>query len=151
MVDSLTARETWCAPLLANLQPGARRALARAMANDLRRSQSGRIAQQQNPDGSAYEPRKPRIRDKKGRIRRGMFAKLRTAKFLRAKSDQDSAAVEFTGRVARLARVHQEGLRDRVEPRPDAPEVVYPKRGLVGFTDDDRQRLLDLVLAHLES
>ena len=147
MVDSLTARETWCAPLLANLQPGARRALARAMANDLRRSQSGRIAQQQNPDGSAYEPRKPRIRDKKGRIRRGMFAKLRTAKFLRAKSDQDSVAVEFTGRVARLARVHQEGGEDRVAK--GGPRVRYPKRALLGYTSGDLRMIRDRLIKDL--
>ena len=148
MVDSLTARETWCAPLLANLQPGARRALARAMANDLRRSQSGRIAQQQNPDGSAYEPRKPRIRDKKGRIRRGMFAKLRTAKFLRAKSDQDSAAVEFTGRVARLARVHQEGGEDRVAK--GGPRVRYAKRELLGYSSGDLRMVRDHLVKHLQ-
>ena len=148
MADSLTALETWCAPLLAKLQPGARRSLARAMATDLRRSQSGRIAQQQNPDGSAYAPRKPRIRDKKGRIRRGMFAKLRTAKFLRAKSDQDRAAVELTGRVARLARVHQEGGEDRVAK--GGPRVRYAKRELLGYSSGDLRMVRDHLVKHLQ-
>ena len=147
MADALTALETWCAPLLANLQPGARRSLARAIANDLRRSQSGRIAQQQNPDGSAYAPRKPRIRDKKGRVRRQMFARLRTTKFLRAKSDQDSAAVEFTGRVARLARVHQDGGEDRVSK--GGPRVRYPKRELLGYTSGDLRMIRDRLVKNL--
>lgn len=146
-MDDLTALETWCAPLLANLQPGARRSLARAMANDLRRSQSGRIAQQQNPDGSAYVPRKPRIRDKQGRVKRQMFARLRTTKFLRAKSDQNSAAVEFTGRVARLARVHQEGGEDRVSK--GGPRVRYPKRELLGYTSGDLRMIRDRLVKHL--
>ena len=148
MADSLTALETWCAPLLAKLQPAARRTLARAMANDLRRSQSGRIAQQQNPDGSAYAPRKPRIRDKKGRVRRQMFARLRTTKFLRAKSDQDSAAVEFTGRVARLARVHQEGGEDRVAK--GGPRVRYAKRELLGYSSGDLRMVRDHLVKHLQ-
>lgn len=148
MGDALTQLETWCAPLLAKLQPAARRTLARALANDLRRSQSGRIAQQQNPDGSAYAPRKPRIRDKKGRVRRQMFARLRTTKFLRAKSDQDSAAVEFTGRVARLARVHQEGGEDRVAK--GGPHVRYAKRELLGYSSGDLRMVRDHLVKHLQ-
>lgn len=148
MGDALTQLETWCAPLLAKLQPAARRTLARTLANDLRRSQAGRIAQQQNPDGSAYAPRKPRIRDKKGRVRRQMFARLRTTKFLRAKSDQDSAAVEFTGRVARLARVHQEGGEDRVAK--GGPRVRYAKRELLGYSSGDLRMVRDHLVKHLQ-
>ena len=148
MGDALTQLETWCAPLLAKLQPAARRTLARALANDLRHSQSSRIAQQQNPDGSAYAPRKPRIRDKKGRVRRQMFTRLRTTKFLRAKSDQDSAAVEFTGRVARLARVHQDGGEDRVTK--GGPRVRYPKRELLGYSSGDLRIMRDHLVKHLQ-
>lgn len=147
MGDALTQLEIWCAPLLAKLQPAARRTLAWALANDLRRSQSGRIAQQQNPDGSAYAPRKPQLRDKKGRVRRQMFARLRTTKFLRAKSDQNSAAVEFTGRVARLARVHQQGSEDRVAK--GGPRVRYPKRELLGYTSGDLRMIRDRLVKHL--
>ena len=146
-MDDLTALETWCAPLLANLSGTARRRLAVTLATQLRRSQSGRIALQQNPDGSGYEPRKPRLRDKKGRIRRAMFAKLRTAKFLKTKADQNTAAVEFTGRVSRLARVHQEGAEDRVAK--DGPRVRYAKRELLGYTSGDLRMIRDHLVRHL--
>ena len=49
----------------------------------------------------------------KGRVKREMFAKLRTHRYMKAKGTADEALVEFAGRVQRIARVHQEGLRDR--------------------------------------
>lgn len=147
MADDLTALETWCEPLLAKLQPAARRKLARAIATPLRRSQAQRIAAQQNADGSPYEPRKPRLRDKKGRVRKQMFTRLRTARFMRARVDQNSAAVEFTGRVARMARVHQEGLEDRVAR--NGPRIRYPRRQLLGFTQQDLRLVRDQLVEHL--
>ena len=45
--------------LIANLSPQARRQLGRKIGQALRKSQSNRIARQQNPDGSAFEPTKP--------------------------------------------------------------------------------------------
>jgi phage virion morphogenesis protein len=85
------------------------------VATYLRRSQAERIAAQRNPDGSPYEPRKPRLRNKKGAIRRTMFEKLRQAKRLRKTATAQSATVTIGGRSARIARVHQYGLRDKVD------------------------------------
>lgn len=149
MADDLSQLEDWCAPLLAKLGASQRRSLARTIAVQLRRSQSQRIAQQQNPDGSGYEPRKPRqVRGKKGRIKqRAMFAKLRTATYLKARATGDAASVEFTARVSRIARVHQEGGTDRVSPR--GPRARYPQRQLLGFTDADRDLIRDLLIEHL--
>lgn len=73
-------------------------------------------------------------RTKTGRIRRQMFAKLRTAKYLKAVASPDSASVEFEGRVQRIARVHHYGLRDRVSRR--GPEVQYSQRRLLGINDE---------------
>lgn len=76
--------------LIANLSPQARRQLGRKIGQALRKSQSNRIARQQNPDGSAFEPRKPckEFRKKKGRIKRkAMFAKLCTARHLKVRSN----------------------------------------------------------------
>lgn len=158
--DELEQLETWVGGMLTKASAAERRRLARAVAVDLRRSQAERIRDQRNPDGSAYKPRKrrdPPVREKAGRMKRlaaaraePMFRRLRLTKYLQARWTEAEASVGFTGRAARIARVHQDGLRDRVEPRPDAPEVVYPKRGLVGFTDADRERLLELVLAYLQ-
>nr|WP_239168394.1 phage virion morphogenesis protein [Chromobacterium violaceum] len=48
--------------LLQKMEPAARRGLARDIARQLRQSQQKRIAAQQNPDGSAFTPRKPQLR-----------------------------------------------------------------------------------------
>lgn len=147
--DELTALEDWAGALLAKLQPAERRKLNQSVARELRRSQHQRIAAQQNPDGSAYTPRKPRqnLRGKQGRIKRQMFSKLRQAKHLKLRSTADSITLGFMQRTARLARVHQYGLRDR--PGRNAPDVQYPERQLLGFTDADLDQIRDSLLQHL--
>ncbi|MCJ2515472.1 phage virion morphogenesis protein, partial [Klebsiella pneumoniae] len=109
--------DAWLEALLAGLEPAARKRMMRELAQQLRRSQQKNIRMQRNPDGTAYEPRRVTARTKTGRIRRQMFAKLRTAKYLKAAASPDSASVEFEGRVQRIARVHHYGLRDRVSRR----------------------------------
>lgn len=73
-------------------------------------------------------------RTKKGRIKRQMFAKLRTTKYLKTAASADSASVEFAGQVQRIARVHHYGLRDRVSRK--GPEVRYEKRRLLGVNNE---------------
>lgn len=149
MSDDLRAIEDWAGVLLARLGAGERRKLNQDIARDLRRSQQQRIAAQQNPDGSPYAPRKPRkdLRGKKGGVRRKMFAKLRQAKHLKLQSTADRIAIGFVGRTARLARVHQYGLRDRAER--GAPDVQYERRQLLGLTDADLELIRDRLLEHL--
>ncbi|HHF5743455.1 TPA: phage virion morphogenesis protein [Haemophilus influenzae] len=99
--------------LIANLSPQARRQLGRKIGQALRKSQSNRIARQQNLDGSAFEPRKPckEFRKKKGRIKRkAMFAKLCTARHLKVRSNGNEVSVGFNGSSAAIAAVHQYGL-----------------------------------------
>jgi phage virion morphogenesis protein len=150
----LSRLEQWAGALLARMEPGARRALARRIAIELRRSQARRIAEQRNPDGSAFEPRKSAGREtgrrKPGRLKRrrqAMFLRLRTARFMRLEADAAVAGVRFVGRAARIARVHQYGERDRVSPK--GPEVRYPARRLLGFSGQDIERIRDLLLEHL--
>ncbi|HBR2040547.1 phage virion morphogenesis protein [Klebsiella pneumoniae subsp. ozaenae] len=123
--------DAWLDALLAGLEPAARKRMMRELAQQLRRSQQKNIRMQRNPDGTAYEPRRVTARTKHGRIRRQMFAKLRTTKYLKAVASQDAASVEFESRVQRIARVHHYGLRDRV--RRKGPEVKYAKRRLLGI------------------
>lgn len=154
-MDDLSALEEWAGALLAQLDPAARRQVAVDVARELRRSQQKRIAEQRNPDGTAYEARKPRLflrnarlREKQGRIkRRAMFAKLRTARYLKIETDSNGLAVGFAGRAARLARVHQEGQNSEVAP--GGKSYKYPVRQLLGFTDADREMIRDKLLAHL--
>ncbi|WP_454823825.1 phage virion morphogenesis protein [Klebsiella variicola] len=125
--------DAWLDSLLAGLEPAARKRMMRDLAQQLRRSQHKNIRMQRNPDGTAYEPRRVTARTKQGRIRRQMFAKLRTTKYLKAAASPDSASVEFDNRVQRIARVHHYGLRDRVSKK--GPNVQYDKRRLLGLNN----------------
>ncbi len=126
--------DAWLDALLAGLETAARKRMMRDLAQQLRRSQQNNIRMQRNPDGTAYEPRRVTARTKQGRIRRQMFAKLRTAKYLKAVASPDSASVEFEGWVQRIARVHHYGLRDRVSRK--GAEVRYAKRRLLGLNSE---------------
>lgn len=153
-MSDLAPLEAWCAGLLSRLEPAQRRALSRELARRLRASQSARIAAQLNPDGSAFAPRKTQARAKRGAVRRKMFSRLRTAKWMKIEATPNSAAVTFAAAVQRMAAVHQYGLRDRVNRRRSqyggaGPEVTYPERQLLGFTALDVDMVERLVLAHL--
>jgi phage virion morphogenesis protein len=135
--------------LLDAMSPAARRRLAVDIAKSLRQSQQQRIKSQKAPDGTAYAPRKPqRIRAKKGRVKREMFSKLRNARYLKASGDDKSAVVEFTGRVKRIARVHQLGLKDK--PGKISQEIIYPQRILLGFSSDDMNDIQGFIIKHIE-
>ncbi|QOY23248.1 phage virion morphogenesis protein [Xanthomonas citri] len=147
-MDELTALENWAAPLLARLQPGQRRTLARKIGTELRRSQSQRIGKQQAPDGTPYAPRKQQLRQKSGRVKRArMFAKLRQAKYFKVSANPNAVSVGFVGRVSRIARVHQEGLNEQV--RPSGPKSRYAKRVLIGLTVEDRLTMEYTILNYL--
>lgn len=133
-MDDLQRVDDWLAALLANLEPAARNRMMRQLAQELRRSQQQNIRLQRNPDGTTFEPRRVTARSKKGRIKRQMFAKLRTTKYLKTTATADSDSVHFDGKVQRIARVHHYGLRDRV--RRNGPEARYPARRLLGVNDE---------------
>jgi len=148
MTDNLAALEDWAGALLAKLSPAERRKLTTRIGRDLRRNQQQRIATQRNPDGTPYAPRKTKaLRGKQGRIKRQMFTRLRQAKHLRLQSTADSIGIAFTGRIARIAKVHQRGLRDR--PGRGQAEVQYAKRELLGFNHAAIELIRDGLLDHL--
>ncbi|HDC4290048.1 TPA: phage virion morphogenesis protein [Enterobacter cloacae] len=126
--------------LIAALSPAARRKLAGEIAKELRKSQQQRIKLQKAPDGSPYQARKRQpLRAKNGRIKRAMFLKLRTSRYMKATGRENSAVVEFTGKVQRIARVHQYGLKDR--PNANAKDVQYDERQLLGFGQKDLKHI----------
>lgn len=152
MTHDLTALETWASTLLAQLDPAARRKLNLQVAQDLRRSQQQRIKAQQNPDSTPYAPRKQRkeFKNKQGRIKKqkaSMFNKLRTNTHLKATADANQIEVGFYGRVARIARVHQFGLRDRVIS--NGPQIKYEERRLLGFDAEVKNTISLSILKHL--
>ncbi|HIB8991124.1 TPA: phage virion morphogenesis protein [Citrobacter braakii] len=147
-MSELTALQERLAGLIENLSPTARRQMAADIAKRLRRSQQQRIKRQQAPDGTPYTARKRQpVRSKKGRIRREMFAKLRTNRFMKAKGSESAAVVEFTGKVQRMAQVHQYGLKDR--PNKHSRDVQYESRPLLGFSHEDEQLVEEVIIRHL--
>ena len=140
--------DAWLAALLSQLEPAARKKMLREVARDVRRIQQANITAQRSPDGTAWEPRRVSARSKKGRIRRGMFAKLKTAKYLKAQAGADSAEVAFVPGVQKLARVHHYGLRDRVSRR--GPMVKYAERPLLGINNEVESLVYGILVRWLE-
>lgn len=137
--------------LINNLSPQARRQLAHNIGQALRKSQQARIARQQNPDGTAFEPRKPQKQfgKKKGRIKRkAMFAKLRTAKYLKVRSNGNEVAVGFTESSSIIANIHQYGLIGTVNKKYGL-KVRYAQRELLGFSESDVELIENLIIEQL--
>ncbi|WP_082443931.1 phage virion morphogenesis protein [Pseudomonas mediterranea] len=152
MTSRLEALEDWAAGLLSQLQPAARNTLARNIGQALRRSQQQRIISQRNPDGSMYAPRKQRnLRGEQGRVKRKvqMFQKLRTTRLLKAYGDGNAVRVGFLGRVARIARIHQFGLKEHAEGRH--PRIKYSQREVLGFREQDLDLIRHQLVSHLIS
>ena len=150
VTSRLEALEDWAGGLLGQLEPTARNRLARNIGQTLRRNQQQRIIAQRNPDGSRYASRKQRnLRGKQGRVKRKaqMFQRLHTAKFLKIQGGSNTISVGFIGRIARIARVHQYGLKDRAEHK--GPTVSYEKREILGFTEADLTDIRDNLVFYL--
>ncbi|MEG8027121.1 phage virion morphogenesis protein [Sphingomonas aerolata] len=139
--------EELCRDLLLRTAAPERARLMREIGREIRKSQSDRIAAQRDPDGAAFAPRrsKPDRGNKKGRLRQQkMFRRLRLAKSLKGGGSADEAWVGFGGRASRIASIHQAGLSD--VPAPGQPKVRYARRILLGLTEAEQQRILDLIL-----
>lgn len=140
----------WAGALLAGLGPVERRRLMLDIGRELRRSQAARIRDQKDPEGHPFEPRRGQAQGpSSGRVRSKMFERLRRFEHFRVIAAGDGVAVGFAGRAGRIARVHHEGLHDEV--RPGGLSVRYPERRLLGFSTEERERVVDVLLTHLNS
>lgn len=149
-MSELTALQDRLAGLIASLSPAARRKMAAEIAKKLRTSQQQRIRRQQAPDGTPYAARKRQpVRSKKGRIKREMFAKLRTNRFMKTKGSDSAAIVEFTGKVQRIARVHQYGLKDK--PGRNSVVVKYPVRELLAFSNNNKGLIEGIAIGYFSA
>ncbi|SCC32604.1 phage virion morphogenesis (putative tail completion) protein [Kosakonia oryzendophytica] len=148
-MNELKPFEDKLAGLLAALSPAGRRRLTVEIAKKLRQRQQQRIKSQKAPDGTPYAPRKSQpIRAKKGRIKREMFAKLRTNRYLKASGNDSAAVVEFTGKVQRIAKVHQYGLKDRASVH--GQQIKYEARILLGLNVHEQSIINDVIIKHLK-
>ena len=79
--------------------------------------------------------------------REQMFRRLRTARFLKTSATSEGAEVGFSGAAARIARVHQFGLRDKVNS--SGAMATYPRRELLGLSKADRMAIARRVIDSL--
>jgi phage virion morphogenesis protein len=133
--------------LLLKLSDAELRKLEMSIARKIRASQKTRISKQQNPEGSAFVPRKKRLRDKKNKIKNKMFNIIKTSKYMRIERTAEGVAIGFMNRVANIARVHQFGLKDRVDK--GGPTVKYDARELLGFTPAELDMIESDILDYL--
>lgn len=149
MPEVLTQYHKYTDGILSQLSSRSRIQLAREMAKKLRENNRKRIIAQIQPDGTLFTPRKlQKLRSKQGKIKRKMFSKIRTTKFLKIRANANSATVNFLNNVAIIAKVHQYGLRDKVD-RKKSLQVVYPKRQLLGINHSDLKIIEQITLTHL--
>ena len=140
--------------MLADITPARRKAVARKIGQQLRRSNLSRIAANLEPDGGAMEPRKPRS-DRRGRIRdnagKKMFRKLRYARNFDIKARSDGVEVRPKNGAAHIARIHHFGLPGYVGRAKDGEKIRtrYEARRLLGFGDGDVEAIADELLAWL--
>lgn len=88
------------------------------------------------------------LRSKRGKIKRAaMFGRIAQAKRLRLSSTPDYIALAFMAGNAKVARVHQYGLRDK--PSPKQKDVQYSRRELLGFSPADLKLIEDKLIEHL--
>lgn len=141
--------EQLCRDLLLRVGAAERSKLMRAIGREIRKSQSDRIGRQQEPEGAAFAPRRPKKpRAGKGRLRaQKMFRRIRMAKSLRSGGDGDEVWVGFGGRAARVAAIHQFGLFDA--PAPGQPQVRYLRRTLLGLSEHDKSHIISLIINYL--
>ncbi|GAA5113375.1 phage virion morphogenesis protein [Orbus sasakiae] len=149
MSDVLRQYHQYTDGILSQLNSQSRTKLAREMAKKLRESNRKRMIAQVQPDGTPFTPRKQqKLRGKQGKIKRKMFSKIRTIKYLKISANANSATVSFLGNVQEIAKVHQYGLRDRVNRKAEY-RIIYPKRELLGINHADLMMIEQITLAHL--
>lgn len=144
------ALDAWIRTALMALGPVERRQLFRRIARDLVARNRARMAAQVGPDG---QPWRPRARDHFGRVRKAgrMMVGLRAARRLKATATDTGAEVGWTGAIARIAAVHQEGALDYVDRRANQAQARYPARPLIGFAAEDLEAVRATILDHLSS
>lgn len=148
--DALAALDQWFGQVLEGMSPTQRKRAAMKLGQALRKSNLQRIARNVEPGGGAMEKRKARL-DQRGRVRAKaggkMFRKLRYARNFKIIARPDSVEIAPVGGAAKVGREHHFGLRAFVGRAPDGSKVFtrYPERRLLGFSDADREAVLDVV------
>lgn len=146
-VDTLTPH---LQALIAILSDTERARLARRIATRLQALNAARIAAQQQPDGTPFEPRQPqpaRYPAAQAKLRRPLFERLRNTTHLKIRAATPGLVeVGFSPRDEAIARIHHYGLPDQITPRL---RIRYPIRKLLGITPTDIEAITTEVLGTL--
>ncbi|MGL4827154.1 MAG: phage virion morphogenesis protein [Vibrionaceae bacterium] len=131
--------------LIKRLSPEAQKKLGFDIARRLRATQAARIKKNISPNGTAFTPRKPQPK-RAGQIKKKlMFQKLNRQKWLKPSFANGKAEVGFNGIASRIATEHQFGLKAKINNRL----FTYPKRELLGFTQQEMDMIEETVIKHL--
>lgn len=153
--DDLEALEPWLGDVLDSLGPGPKRRLSLKIGQAVRRTNAARIAKNEEPDGRAMDPRKPRKRrsSKSGRVKRKakMFKKLRLVRNMRLRANAEGVELSFKGGVARVASEHHYGEEAFVGKTRDGRTIKarMAQRKSLGFSRDDQDAIIDAAAKHL--
>lgn len=122
---------------LAALLPGQLAAAKREIGKYLSTRLKQRIKGQQTVDGGGFAPR----RGKGGKMMKGFARRTKT------EMGAESVAVGYRGRDAKLARVHNLGLVDRIRSQTGTMVMAdYPARQWVGMNADDEQEIIAILM-----
>lgn len=66
---------------------------------------------------------------------------------MKAHGRENSAVMEFTGKVQRIACIHQYSLKDR--PNTHAQDVQYAERRLLVFSREEKHLVKTQIIKHL--
>ena len=95
-----------------------------------------RLASQQTVDGGSFIPR----RGNGGKMLKGFAKRTRT------QIESESVMVGYGGGDARLARIHNLGLLDRIKSQSGKYVMAnYPERQWVGLSAEDEQRIMTIL------
>ena len=153
-VEAMEAVGDYFDAFLSDLTPARRKMVARKLGQRMRRLNTARIAKNVEPDGGPMAKRKPRFDRDGKKVRRGrMFRKLRLARQYEIHPSADGVELRTRDQIARLAKVHQFGLVDRVGRSKDGRIIRtrYERRRLLGFGDDDLDQITEELVAWLDN
>ncbi len=130
--------------LVKALSPSERKKLARQVGMTMRRNATHKIKRNIDPEGKAFEPRKPQKRS----IKNGkMFKQLSKARRLKLMASSDRAVMTYKNSLDKyIAGVHQKGETAKVNQHT---RVKYPVRELFGFSEKDSNELAQAIQKHL--
>ena len=128
-----------------NLSSSNRRKIAKEIAFRTRANRSDQIKKNVDPDGKAFEKRKPQKR--KGAKRGRMFKKLGARRSMLAKYNPSEAMIGFRGKNLGIAKIHQEGGLGTVNKQ--GLKVRYPERRLMGIGRVEREIVRDAIITAL--